>query len=235
MAVGPSRAEATVLHDVAMSAFQRGSVEVALRFMSRACVYPEAPAMWHRNHAEILDRSGNSEAAETAARLALQRESDCASAWETLGTILVQRGTLAESCMCYEKAVQIDATFLQALNNLAVTLDRLGRLKAAEARYKQALRLAPESPDIQLNFATLLGELGRYREGLEIVRQVLDRHPNLMRAHAVASEFKRNLKRRGSASRRAERVLVVGSDQSETPPHGSGISSLRRVRTVARQ
>src|SRR5262250_1053179 len=71
MAVDPSRAEATVLHDVAMSAFQRGSVEVALRFMSRACVYPEAPAMWHRNHAEILDRSGNSEAAETAARLAV--------------------------------------------------------------------------------------------------------------------------------------------------------------------
>jgi Flp pilus assembly protein TadD len=235
MAVGPSKVEATVLHDVAMSAFQRGSVEVALRFMLRACAYPEAPAMWHRNHAEILDRSGNSEAAETAARLALEREPDCASAWETLGTILVQRGTLAESCVCYEKAVQIDATFLQALNNLAVTLDRLGRLKAAEARYKQALRLAPESPDIQLNFATLLGELGRYREGLEIVRQVLDRHPNLMRAHAVASELKRNLKRRGSASRRAERVLVVGSDQSETPPHGSGISSLRRVRTVARQ
>jgi tetratricopeptide (TPR) repeat protein len=235
MAVGPSRAEASVLHDVAMSAFQRGSVEVALRFMLRACAYPEAPAMWHRNHAEILDRSGNSEAAETAARLALQREPDCASAWETLGTILVQRGALAESCVCYEKAVQIDATFLQALNNLAVTLDRLGRLKAAEARYKQALRLAPESPDIQLNFATLLGELGRYREGLEIVRQVLDRHPNLMRAHAVTSELKRNLKRRGSASKRVERVLVVGSDQSETPPHGSGISSLRRVRTVARR
>src|SRR5215470_13470041 len=231
----PAKAEAIVLHEAAMSAFQRGNVEVARRFMSRACACAEAPAMWHRNHAEILDRSGDSEAAEVAARLALQRDPDCANAWETLGTILVQRGTLEESCACYEKAVQIDATFVQALNNLAVTLDRLGRLKAAEVRYKQVLRLVPESPDIQLNFATLLGELGRYREGLEIAQQVLDRHPNLMRAHAVTSELKRNLKRRGSASKRVERVLVVGSDQSETPPHGSGISSLRRVHAVARQ
>ena len=234
MAAGPGRAEATVLHELGMSAFQRGNVEVALRFMSRACTCPEAPAVWHRNNAEILDRSGDSEAAEAAARLALQRDPDCASAWETLGTILVQQGKVAESCACYEKAVQIDPDFLQALNNLAVTLDRLGQLKAAEARYKQVLRLAPESPDIQLNFATLLGELGRYHEALEIVRQVIRRHPNMMRAHAVASEFTRNLKRHGSAPRRVERALFVGPDQSEIPSPRSGVFSRKQLRTVAR-
>jgi Flp pilus assembly protein TadD len=230
----PGGTEATVLHDLGMSAFQRGSVEVALKFISRACGYPQAPAIWHRNHAEILDRSGNSEAAETAARLALQRDSDCASAWETLGTILIQRGSLAESCACYERAVQLEPTFLQALNNLAVALDRLGRLEAAKARYRQVLRLAPASPDIQLNFATLLGELGRYREGLEIVRQVLDRHPNLMRAHAIAGEFRRNLARRGSAPRRVERALVV-SGQSEIPRRRSAVASKGRPHTIAQQ
>jgi tetratricopeptide (TPR) repeat protein len=204
-----------------MSAFQRGNIEAALRFMSRACINPEAPAIWHRNHAEILDRCGNAEAAETAARLAVRRESDCTSAWETLGTILIQRGLLAESCECYAKAVQIEPTFLQALNNLAVTLDRLGQLEAAEARFKQALHVAPESAEIQLNFATLLGELGRYREGLEIVRQVLDRCPNMMRAHAIASEFKRNSGRRTSAQTRVERALAIAPIRSEILPRRS--------------
>jgi Flp pilus assembly protein TadD len=217
-----------------MSVFHRGNVEVALKFIALACAYPGAPAIWHRNHAEILDRSGDSEAAEAAVRLALRREPDCASAWDTLGTILIQRGTLAESCACYEKAVQLDPTFLQALNNLAVALDRLGRLEAAKARYKQVLRLAPKSPDILLNFATLLGELGRYRQGLEIVRQVLDCHPNLMRAHAVAWEFTRNLGRRGSAPRRVERALVVGPDQNGIPPRRP-LSSRGWLRTLARQ
>jgi Flp pilus assembly protein TadD len=238
MTPDPGAAQATVLHELGMSAFHRGNVEVARKFIALACAYPQAPAMWHRNHAEILDRLGDSEAAETAVRLALRREPDCARAWETLGTILIQRGTLggtlAESCACYDKAVQLDPTFSQALNNLAVALDRLGRLEAAKARYKQVLRLAPKSPDILLNFATLLGELGRYRQGLEIVRQVLDCHPNLMRAHAVAWEFTRNLGRRGSAPRRVERALVVGPDQNGIPPRRSG-SSRGWLRTIARQ
>lgn len=224
MTPGPSRAEASVLHELGMSAFQRGNIEVALRFMARACAHPEAPAIWHRNHAEILDRCGNSEAAEAAARLAVRREPGCANAWETLGTILIQRGTLAESCECYATAVRIEPTFLQALNNLAVTLDRLGQLEAAEVRYRQLLHLAPENPEIQLNFATLLGELGRYREGLEIVRPVLDRCPNMMRAHSLASEFTYNLGRRATAPRRVERALIIGPDQSEILPRPSDIS-----------
>lgn len=235
MPPGPNKAEADVLHELGMSAFQRGNYEVALRFMSRACAHKDAPALWHRNHAEILDRVGNSESAEAAARLALQRDPNCAGAWETLGTILVQRGFLAESCKCYEKAVQLDPNFWQALNNLAVALDRLGRLAAAETRYRQLLQIAPDSPDIQLNFATLLGELGRYQEGLRIVRQVRDGHPNLMRAHAIATEFTRNLRRRGPIPRRVERALVVGPAQNGSALRRSGISTLGRPRSITRQ
>jgi tetratricopeptide (TPR) repeat protein len=188
-------AEAAVMHGLGVSAFQRGKIETALKFMSRACDHAEAPAVWHRNHAEILDHYGNSEAAEAAARLALLRDPDYAAAWETLGTILVQRDKYAESCACYEKAVEIDPDFVQALNNLAVTLNRLGRRQAAEVRYRQVLRLEPQSPEIQLNFAILLGELGHYQEGLEIVCEVLGRCPKSTRARSMATEFKRELKR----------------------------------------
>src|SRR5215813_10041950 len=160
---GSIHMEASVLHELGISAFRRGEIEVALKFMSRACADPEAPAVWHRNHAEMLDRHGNSQAAEAAARLAIRRDPYCASAWETLGTILIQRGLFEESCDCYETAVRIDPNFVQALNNLAVTLDRMGQLESAEERYRQVLRLVPANAEIRLNFAALLGGLGRHQ------------------------------------------------------------------------
>jgi Flp pilus assembly protein TadD len=186
---GTSQTEASVQHELGISAFQRGDIEVALKFMLRACADPKAPAIWHRNHAEMLDRHGDSETAEIAARLAVRVEPDCASAWETLGTILIQRGSLEESCDCYATAVRIDPAFAHALNNLAVTLDRMGQLEAAEERYWQVLRLVPDSAEIQLNLATLLAELGRHREGLEIARKVRDRCPNMMRAQSLVTAF----------------------------------------------
>jgi Flp pilus assembly protein TadD len=201
----PSKTEASVLYGLGMAAFRRGDIGVALKFVSRACADPNAPAMWHRNHAEILDRQGHSEAAEAAARLAVRLDPNCASAWETLGTILAQRDLFEASCECYEAAVRIDPTFGSALNNLAVTLDRLGRLEAAEERYREALHLAPDTAEIQLNLATLLGELGRYGEGLSIAQQVRNRFPDMMRAHSLVRE----LRRHKSPSRRSGHMTVT--------------------------
>jgi tetratricopeptide (TPR) repeat protein len=182
---GSSQTGASVLYQLGISAFQRGDIDVALKFMLRACADPEAPAIWHRDYAEMLDRQDQSEAAEAAAWLAIQRDPDCAGAWETLGTILFRRGSLEESCNCYEAAVRIDPTFAHALNNLAVTLERMGQLESAEECYRQALRMLPDTAEIQLNLATLLGELGRHRERFEIAREVLDRYPNMLRAYSL--------------------------------------------------
>jgi len=173
-----------------MSAFKRGHFEEALNFVSKACANSEAPAIWHRDYAEMLDRQGKSEAAEAEVRLAIQLDPNCAAAWETLGTILIQRGLLEESCDCYERAVQIDRTFSNAVNNLAVTLDRMGKAEAAEERYRQVLGLIPDNADIQLNLATLLGDLRRYQEALQIAQRVCDQHPTMARAQALVTYFR---------------------------------------------
>jgi tetratricopeptide (TPR) repeat protein len=189
----------SLFYELGISAYYRGEIEVAQQYVAMACADPNAPAIWHRNHAEILDRRGLPAAAEAAARRAVRLDPDCAEAWDTLGTILFQRGSLEESCACYETAVRVDADFAQAFNNLAVALYRLGQLESAEVRYKQALRLVPDSAEILLNLATLLGELGRHQEALKIVSEVLNRRPNLMRARSLHTEFKTILKssRRG--------------------------------------
>src|SRR5260221_58765 len=97
------------------------------------------------------------------------------------------------------------------------------------------------TPDPGAAQATVLHELGMsafHRGNVEVARkfiaQVLDCHPNLMRADAVAGEFTRNWGGRGSAQRRVERALVVGPDQNGIPPRRSG-SSRGWLRTIARQ
>src|SRR5262249_34800462 len=204
---------AFVLHQLAIVAYDRKNIEAALRFMSMACAQPEAPALCHRNHAEMLHRCGQLDKAEAAARLAIQRDSGCVDAWDTLGTILVDRGELTESRDCYETAVQIKPDFLPALNNLAVVLHNLGQLDESEACYRRALNLQPDQLEIQLNFANLLGELKRYRSALEIVERVLDCCPKNNEMHRVVLKFKRNLEQAASGRTEAGRILHVALEQ----------------------
>jgi tetratricopeptide (TPR) repeat protein len=152
--------------------------------------------------------------AETVLRRAVALRSD-AQALQTLGTILAERGALAESRDCYAAAVQIAPGFLPALNNLAVVLHRLGQLRAAESRYAEVLRLAPDNVDTWLNFAAFQGERGRYREGLEIVARVLDRSPEMVRAHLIASELESDRGRHEAALARVERALAIAPDRIE--------------------
>ncbi len=85
MSAGPAAPTASVFYRLGISAYYRGEIEVAQTFVALACVDPDAPAIWHRNHGVMLDRAGLSAAAEAAARRAVRRDPDCANAWDTLG------------------------------------------------------------------------------------------------------------------------------------------------------
>jgi len=74
-------------------------------------------------------------------------------------------------------SIQIAPMFLQPLNNLGVVLHNLGHFDEAVACYRRALNLQPENLKIQLNFAKLLADSKRCREGLEVVNRVLDPCP----------------------------------------------------------
>src|SRR5215467_15830705 len=122
---------AFILHQLGIGAYNRKKIEVALRFMSMACAQPEAPALCHRNHAEMLHRCGRLHEAEAAARRAVQLDSNCVEAWDSLGTIMFDQGALLESRDSYQAAVDIKPDFLPALNNLAVVLYKLAQFNAS--------------------------------------------------------------------------------------------------------
>jgi len=220
---------AFILHQFGIIAYSGKKIEVALTFMSMACAQPEAPALCHRNYAEMLHRCGQLDRAEAAARRAVQCDSDCVDAWDTLGTILFDRGALAESRDCYQAAVQIKPDFLPALNNLAVVLHKLGQFDASEVYYRGALNLQSDNLEIQLNFANLLEELKRYREALALAKRVLEGCTKSNELRQVALELKRRLARAASSQKGAGRILRVAlkSRESKTRRAGAPIQARR--------
>jgi tetratricopeptide (TPR) repeat protein len=211
----PEPTAAFILHQLAITAYNRKNIEGALRFMALACARPEAPGQCHRNHAEMLHRCGRSVEAEAAARLAIRLDQNCAEAWDTLGTILADRGALMASRDCYQTAIQIAPMFLQPLNNLGVVLHNLGQFDEAVACYRRALNLQPENLKIQLNFAKLLTDLKRYREGLEIAKRGLGRCPENTASRRTASKLKHQLIRPASSQ-----TTTVGRSLSPAPSKG---------------
>lgn len=68
------------------------------------------------------------------------------------GIRVAQRGLWREAIYRWERATQIDPTYAQAFNNLAVAYEHQGDLDKARAAYEKALTLDPDNALIQQNF-----------------------------------------------------------------------------------
>lgn len=75
-------------------------------------------AMEHR-------RSGRASQAEAIYRAILQRDSNCAEAYDQLGTLLLERGAFAEAAESLRSGFELDSTRTSALRNLCLALVRI--------------------------------------------------------------------------------------------------------------
>ncbi|MGE0359167.1 MAG: tetratricopeptide repeat protein [Vicinamibacterales bacterium] len=68
------------------------------------------------------------------------------------GISVAQRGLWREAIYRWQRATEIDPTYAQAFNNLAVAHEQQGDLAKAREAYEKALRLDPNNPLIKQNF-----------------------------------------------------------------------------------
>jgi Tfp pilus assembly protein PilF len=68
------------------------------------------------------------------------------------GIKVAQNGLWKEALFWWEKATQLDPTYAQAWNNLAIGYEYAGRFEDAEAAYQRALKLDPNNAMIQHNY-----------------------------------------------------------------------------------
>ena len=68
------------------------------------------------------------------------------------GIAVAQRGLWREAIYRWERAVDIDPTYAEAHNNLAIGYEHEGEFDKARQSYEKAMKLAPENLQIQQNY-----------------------------------------------------------------------------------
>jgi Tfp pilus assembly protein PilF len=68
------------------------------------------------------------------------------------GIMSAQSGLWKEAAFRWEKAVQIDPTYPQAWNNLAIAYEQQGSFEEARKAYEKALQLDPKNLMIRQNY-----------------------------------------------------------------------------------
>ena len=68
------------------------------------------------------------------------------------GIDVAQRGLWREAIYRWERAIQLDPTYVSALNNLAVAYEHEGQLEKARQAYEKALAIEPNNLQIRQNY-----------------------------------------------------------------------------------
>lgn len=67
------------------------------------------------------------------------------------GIEVAQKGLWKEAVYRWERATQLDPTYAQAFNNLAIGYEQLGQMDKAKTAYDRARTLAPDNAYIRQN------------------------------------------------------------------------------------
>jgi type IV pilus assembly protein PilF len=84
-----------------------------------------------------------------------------------LGTAYLQQGNYALAKEKLERSLKQNPKDPDVHTSLGLLYDRTGDPKAADRHFREALRLAPEKPDLSNNYAIYLCKNGRVDEGVE--------------------------------------------------------------------
>ncbi len=83
-----------------------------------------------------------------------------------LGTQAAQRGYWQEALFRFQQARELDPANAEILNNVAVSLEALGKYEDALTTYKKALEVAPKNASVKRNYARFAEFYTSYARGV---------------------------------------------------------------------
>ncbi len=146
--------------------YEQGHLADAMAELEAAVKLSPATAAFRRCLADCLAALGQPEKAAAqyrmAAHLGLENDPDLLVG---MGNVLCSSGQMVDAQTCYRKALSLDPTNKQALNNLGKLLQDSGQIDIAISFYRQALGIDPDYATAHFNLAAALLMAGDYRQG----------------------------------------------------------------------
>ncbi len=119
--------------------------------------------------------------------------------WLASADLARARGDLDAAADAYGRAARLSRNPAEALADLGGVCQLMGDYAGAESAYQEAMTANPEHPRVRLGMAQLEELKGRYREGLDLIADALEREPVPPSAAITGARLLRRLKEPGKS------------------------------------
>jgi tetratricopeptide (TPR) repeat protein len=159
--------------DRLMAATQAKGIKTAEKLCENALAQaPDDPAL-HEQLAELDQLSGDLAGATTNAKSAVGLLPSSSEDWSQLGIVLAKQQKYEEAATAFRRAFQLNPEEVWALQNLAQSLNDLGRRDEAIREYQHALSLKPRFGPAWLGLGQIYEKMGRKAEAEDCYRKAL--------------------------------------------------------------
>jgi predicted TPR repeat methyltransferase len=121
----------------------------------------------------------------------------------------------AAAADCFQRALQEEPRFLEALNNLAATLGELGRFDEAAQAFEALLHGAGKDPEIHYNYGNALRRAGRAQDAVNAYKRALNLRPLYPEAYNNLGNALHDLQKVEQARISYENALEIDPEFSE--------------------
>ena len=117
-------------------------------------------------------------------RRAIECDPKCESAYNNLGILLRDDGSLDEAIEVLRKGITLNPNFAEAHNNLGVALKEKGRIQDSISAFQEAIRLRPSYPEARNNLGCAFRDLGKWNEASQMLNEAVALKPDYAEAHS---------------------------------------------------
>ncbi|KPC50542.1 tetratricopeptide repeat protein [Amantichitinum ursilacus] len=188
---------ASAMHGFGLLRHQRGDSNGAIEWLARAC-QTRPTADWFNDLGNMLALAGHAEMAGRAFRQALALQ-PTPLFWNNLGSVLLAQNLNEDAAQAFIKALQLDGDYIDALENLGNTLERLGQSEEGSLFLCRAYVLRPAEVQPPKMRGIAFYRLGRIDEAAAVYRAWLQQEPdNPTARHLLAGCSGQNVPHRAS-------------------------------------
>lgn len=149
--------------------------------------------------------------------------------WKVMGATYMQMGQSADALLPMQEAVALSPGDVEALYNLGVIQQGLGKLDEAETSYRQALRIDQNYADAHSNLGVILQSQGHLDEAAVRYRQALEINPKNVLAHINLGVCMHDMGLLNEAEASYRNALLLSPDNAEALSNlGNTLQNLHR-------
>jgi predicted O-linked N-acetylglucosamine transferase (SPINDLY family) len=215
------------LYLLAVSEFQSGHHEEAVRLLDRALTVEPRSAAAHSTRGAALNELRRFDEALASCDRALASAPDDADALNIRGNALIGLSRFEDAAASYQRAIALKPSFVGAINNCGNALRQLGRLDEALAAFDRAIAIDSRYADAFGNRGNVLKDLGRYDGALADYERAVAIRPQYAEAHSNRGIILLELNRPEEALTSFDRAIAIKPALAEAC-NGRG-NALRRL------